>query len=407
MKILMVQDIGWLYGGGEIYVNNIKKELEKRGHIVKVFSSNINLKNNKEKQIADYLCYGTNGKFAKLMMIFNPFALFKIKKILKEFKPDIVHIHSFFYNLSPSILIPAKKFPTVMTLHNYILFCMSGYKHFPNYECCNQPYGKICRKMKCVSAKQYYTQYLARLLINKLIKNIDLFIAVSSYVEKLAKQAGYTNVKMLNNAIDEKLFRFKKLPQKQRLFYCGRLVEEKGVKYLLQAIPSILNRFPKMHLDIAGSGPLLENLKALAKDLKIEKNVHFLGNIPNNKLEDYYHRSSIVFVPSIWPDNSPVVIYETMASGRPVIASNVGGIPDLIVNGITGCLIPPKNSEEIAKKTINLLKNKRLLERMGYNARDRVLKLFTMKKHINTLENIYNNLTKKYNQKHHAIDKKT
>ena len=101
MRVLMISDMGFEYGGGEIYMYNLKNELEKNGHAVKVFTTNVRQKND-DKIKSDYICIGVSGKLNRILKVFNFFAYFKLKRILKEFKPDVVHIHSFLTNLSPA-----------------------------------------------------------------------------------------------------------------------------------------------------------------------------------------------------------------------------------------------------------------------------------------------------------------
>jgi glycosyltransferase involved in cell wall biosynthesis len=387
MKILFINDFGFRLGGGENYIMNIKYELEKRGHKTFFFSSNYNPNN--ENFISDKQCFSTSGKLNRFFKILNPDAFLKLKKIIKKFKPDVIHYHSILYYLSPYILLNSKKIPSVMTLHNYYFECCSGLKYFPNLELCKNSIGDICFKKKCVTKKEYFHQKLWRSIFNKFKKNIDIFIPCSTYGEKLSKLNNYKNVILLNHGVDTNNLNYLKIPKNNNILYLGRLEPEKGVNYLIESLVLIKEKFKDLKLFIVGEGSQKKNLEKITKKLNLNNIVEFVGKISNKNVKKYFQKSKILIVPSIWPENSPISIYESMSFGRPVIGSNIGGIPDLIDNTKTGYLIKPKNSKEISKKIIKLLSNDYLLEKMCKKSRIRAENLFSIDNHINKLIKIY------------------
>ena len=150
----------------------------------------------------------------------------------------------------------------------------------------------------------------------------------------------------------------------------GRLVEKKGVKYLIMAMKDVIKEFPNAKLIICGAGPEEENLENLTKKLNLKENVIFVGYIKNSDLPKYYTSSDIFILPSIKvkggdTEGLGVVLLEAMACGTPVIGSNTGGITDIIKHGESGFLVKPKDPEDIAEKIIVLLSNKELQQKFS------------------------------------------
>jgi glycosyltransferase involved in cell wall biosynthesis len=269
--------------------------------------------------------------------------------------------------------------------------CPAGGKIFPSLEVCNSSYGKNC--IKCIGIKGYYYEKIKRKISERLFKNIDLFIAPSLRIKKDFMKTGILNIKNIYTGI--KLLKYSKLNEGNNLLYVGRLSKEKGVEYLLKAMIDIMKKIPTVHLNITGSGPEKENLEELIKKLKLEKYVSLIGQVPNKDIEIYYKISNILIVPSICAECLPIVCLEAMSAGRPIIGSNVGGIPELIDNGKNGYLIKPRNPKKIAKKVLKLLSNRKLMEEMGENGRKKA-EQFNIKKHIEEIGKVYQELINKY-----------
>ncbi len=151
-----------------------------------------------------------------------------------------------------------------------------------------------------------------------------------------------------------------------------RLAERKGVKYLISTMPMVLKAHPDTRLVIVGEGPEKEPLMKLSKELGVGENVIFTGGIPNEKLPSFYGSSDVFVLPSIVDSRGDteglgVVLLEAMAAGCPAIASDVGGIPDIIENDKNGFLVQQKSPEQLAEKIIILLENKKLREKFKEN----------------------------------------
>lgn len=154
------------------------------------------------------------------------------------------------------------------------------------------------------------------------------------------------------------------------LLFVGRLVEKKGVKYLLRSIPLVRNKIPNIKLTIVGDGPSRESLENLAKKSAITDHVDFVGFKTGQEKINYFHSSGILVVPSIQTERGdveglPVVIMEGMAAGKPIIASNVGGISEIVRENENGFLVKPESPDHLAEKIVHLLNSPGTAEQMG------------------------------------------
>lgn len=162
------------------------------------------------------------------------------------------------------------------------------------------------------------------------------------------------------------------------LLAVGRFVEKKGFIYLIRAMPQILRAYPSTKLLLAGYGPLEAELEREVQAVDAQKQVRFLGGLPSTDLAKYYASADLFLCPSIYAadgdtEGQGVTILEAFASGTCVIATNVGGIPDMVEHGHTGVLVEEKSPEAIAAAVIQLLGNQNLQSKLTENARRWVL----------------------------------
>ncbi|MBW1921355.1 MAG: glycosyltransferase family 4 protein, partial [Deltaproteobacteria bacterium] len=189
------------------------------------------------------------------------------------------------------------------------------------------------------------------------------------------------NIKIIPMGVDLGLFQERKCREKfgerstsyeQTILFVGRLIEFKGVEYLVRAIPKIRVSYPKAKVLVIGSGPEKARLVKLAEILNVQDSVVFKKEIPQEELPDYYCVADVVVLPSIHTrkgetEGLGVVLLEAMACGVPVVGSNVGGIPDIIKHGETGLLAAEKDPEDLADKILKLVDDKRLRKRVIEN----------------------------------------
>lgn len=181
------------------------------------------------------------------------------------------------------------------------------------------------------------------------------------------------------------------------LLSIGRLAEKKGFRYLIKAIPDVIKKFPKVKLVIIGDGPEKNKLSSIVRDLNLDDNVLFLGELRNKLLPSYYASSDVFILPSIIAQSGDteglgVVLLEAIASGTAVIGSNVGGIPDIIKDNITGLLVKQKDPKQIADAILRLLSDKNLRTNLSKNAQEHIRDNYSWDIVLRKFQEIYGTL---------------
>jgi glycosyltransferase involved in cell wall biosynthesis len=164
-----------------------------------------------------------------------------------------------------------------------------------------------------------------------------------------------------------------------------------GLEYLIRAIPLVLRRCENVVFIIGGDGSLRRFHEGLASELGVGGNVIFTGRIPRNEVPFYYAICDMVVVPSL-QEAFGLVVSEAMASGKPVIGTSVGGIPDQIIDGYNGFLVQPKDPKAIAERIVYLVENPEEAKRMGLNGRKIVKEKFDINRKIDRIISLYNNI---------------
>lgn len=356
MKILQINKYHYYRGGAERVFFNTMDLLRSHGHQVIPFTTR------HPKNIpADYDNYfveapeikdlGTAAKFMAFPRFFyNHKARKPLRELLEKEKPDVAHIHNFFNGLSLSILPELKRnrVPVCITIHDPRLVCGSANWKMPGRRC------DSCRKMgflpcfldKCMegntilSAMMMLENFQKEFLFN-FDKYIDKYIFLNeAYRDAMSEGHDFFRDKseILCNFTPGKPVRG--LPRGNYMLYFGRLTTEKGLHTLIEAA----RQNPDIQIHLAGSGPMEEELRRTAPE-----NVVIRGFLSGSDLTDEINGASFILLPSEWMENNPMTIIEAYLVGKPAIGSRIGGIPELIVDGVTGFLLPPKDMEAWTK----------------------------------------------------------
>jgi len=339
--------------------------------------------------------------------LYNKQVARELDKKIKEFKPDIAHVHLIFGTLSGSVLTTLKKHgvPVVMTLHDYRLICSAN--------AMLDRHGKVCEKCR---GSRYYNSLIHRcsegnfffsgvIMLEaylrkwffKPVNYIDRFIFVSEFARD--KHIGFDNryagkSSLLYNMAEEKP---ETAPARgDYLLYFGRLSKEKGLLTLLDAVKEL-----DVKLLIAGSGSQENELRKIIHErsesfAERSEVIHpsaariiLLGYRTGSALESLIRHCSFVVLPSEWYENNPMSVVESFALGKPVIASRIGGIPEL-VTAETGFLFEPGDPvslSEAIKKANNLTEE--AYREMSNNCRTFALQNFNREQHLQQLMRIY------------------
>ncbi|MDI6723944.1 MAG: glycosyltransferase family 4 protein [Methanobacterium sp.] len=387
----------YITGGADIYAERISKELVKKGHEVvvittKPFDGLSSLKTSVEMDdvikvhrfyplnIFSWINTAEKSIFQKMIWnaldIWNLHPYLVIKNILKKEKPDVVHIHTpIWFSLSVFDAVKSLKIPSVFMVHDYLLLCRRTLLLHSNGEICHDPHP-FC--------KMY--QFLSKKIVKK---KPDMIIAPSQFILDILSDNGFfegsKSIKIPLGVIIEG-----KKPEKEYetidIMYVGSLVNHKGVYILIEAFKNIENKNIKLH--ILGKGTEEYNLKEMAKD---DGRIMFHGFVEGKELRNFHENTNMVVVPSICYDNSPMVIYESLMNGTPVIGSKIGGIPELIEEGVNGFLFEPGSVSELKDRLQYLIENPSILKKLENGAFESSNK-YSMVSHIEKLENMYKEL---------------
>jgi colanic acid/amylovoran/stewartan biosynthesis glycosyltransferase WcaL/AmsK/CpsK len=233
-----------------------------------------------------------------------------------------------------------------------------------------------------------------------LFKKGDLFLPVCDYFKKKLIKLGCNPNKIIvhHSAINCSQFFFKKREKPQdnavQLISVCRLVEKKGIEYVVQAFAKLVRKYPAMHYTIIGDGPELENLQKLIKRLNVEGKVTLHGWATQDQVINLLNKSHIFLLPSIISSNGneegiPNALKEAMAMGLPVISTWHAGTPELIEDGVSGFLVSERNATELVEKIEYLIEHPDLWESMSVAARKKVENKFNVQKTVERLEGIF------------------
>jgi len=396
MKVLIANKFFFRNGGSETVMFQERDFLLRRGHEVVDFSmlDARNLPSAYEMHFIGSRSYngGGAGKLAKvadaLSLIHSPEAVRNISRLIKETKPDLVHCHNIYHQLTPSIIGAAKKqgVPVVLTLHDYKPVCPSYNRlsdNKPCSDCLDGDFSHVLRN-RCADGSLGKSALLyAEAVVQRFMgsyENVDTFIAPCRFMqESIAHRVSEERIKLLYNGIDTEEVCGSGADDGYVLFL-GRLVREKGVETLLKAHSKSAMGW---RLVVAGTGPLGDVLRA-----QYNSSI-FVGYLAGDALKEMIDRAAVVVVPSDWYENCPMSVLEAMAYGKPVVGSRMGGIPELVEHNKTGMLFDAGNSDELALTLDKLMASPTLRKQMGEEARKRVVAEFSLSRHNAGLLEIY------------------
>lgn len=401
MRILMVNKFHYMKGGSEKYYFDLAKLLKENGHDVAFFSmkNDRNIKTDSEEYFVEEIDLNSNNKLKALEVIYSRKNKRKMEEALCQFKPDIVHLNNFQRQLSSSIIKPIKKrnIPIVFTAHDMQAVCPAILMLDNNKNIC-----EVCMKGKylnCIQKKCIKNSGLKSILgaiegkyyrIKKIYnKQIDYIITPSKfYKEKLIEDGIIENkIKTIHNFVDIKEYDFETQDEGYALYF-GRLSKEKGILNLINAFSKV----KEGKLYIAGEGEEKEKLEEIIKEKNLKDRVKLLGFLNTDEMKEYIRKSKFVVVPSIWYENCPYSIIETLAIGKPIIGSNIAGIPELVQNNVNGFTFEYNNIEELKQKMQILFNDNMLVENFSKKSKQIGKELYSKESYYNEIIKIYSNL---------------
>lgn len=400
MRILLIHNYYQQAGGEDRVFEAEKNLLSNNGHEVKA----ITWANEKIKMYS-----GLDKFLLPAKTIWNQESFSRTKRFLKEFRPDVVHVHNFFPLASPSIYyaINEEDIPVIQTLHNYRLLCPAA-TFLRNGQVC-----QVCYRKSTVSAIPkacYHSSVLATAAVSGMLEfhrwvgtwrtKVDFYVALTEFMRDIFVGVGFGNSNVLvkpNFVSDLRLNLAKRIYnpsihiEEKYAVFIGRLSAEKGANVAIRAWTKLGRTFP-LKLVIVGDGPERSKLQILAGN---DDNIFFAGSKPHAEAMQFLSHSFFLVVPSIGFEAFPLTVIEAFSLGKPVVASGIGSLRSIVrddfdegENG-TGLRFRPNDADDLAAKVEWAWKHRNEMEELGRQARLEYEANYTPEKNYQMLMNIY------------------
>lgn len=364
-------------GGIESHSYNLTKELARRGHEVHVVTSRTPRDTPSSEDVEGIRVH----RLPSSMTIYNAPVLRGLARKLRQLDVDMVHTHlpSPYVACVSATVARLRRIPSVLTYHNDIL-AQDG----------------IFSLMAGA-----YNASLGRMLldsVNRIICTSRGYAYSSSYLSSYLDK-----VVAIQNGVDTEFFHpgvdgspVKELFGDRIVLFVGSLAHThsyKGVEFLVRAAHYIRPTFPDARIVVVGSGPLKRPLEAMARRQGVGDMVRFVGHVPRDELPRYYAAASVKVLPSVSrAEGFGLALLEAMACGKPVVGTNVGGIPFFVRDGENGFLIPPRDPKAIAQAVIEILSDQTLARELGLQGRALVEREYCWRTMVDETEKVYHQI---------------
>ena len=402
MNILFLNNYNYIRGGAENVFLSEAGLTKSAGHGVNLFcrshpdnKPDINARFFPSAMVTDSLKPSLDSLRSLSQMVYSREAAARLDQMLGEVPIDVAHAHNIYGRLTTSVLdcLYRHKIPVVMTLHDYKLICPSYKLMFRNRVCeaCKgrryyHAVLKGCHKESRIASAIYAAETLFNDILDKYRRNVTTFIAPSRFLKNKLVEFGWPaqQISYVPNFIVSENFQpqFKKSGY---FIYLGRLSQEKGIGTLIHAFQKIGSR--NARLKIVGEGPLKSSLQALiAGDERIE----FTGYLSGADLAEVIRGALAMVIPSEWYENAPMSVLEAFACGTPVIGARIGGIPEMIEDGVHGYLFDSGNATDLQEKLELMLDMaEERVRAMGRAVRLKVEAQYCSARHYDMLMDVY------------------
>jgi glycosyltransferase involved in cell wall biosynthesis len=307
-----------------------------------------------------------------------------IGTVIDEWQPDVVHFHNIWPLLTPAALriANARKTAVLLTAHNYRFVCPGGMllRDGSIHQNCIEGSSLMCALR---SPRESFAESLAygvalevQRRLRMLERWVDAFIAPSTFMAEILVRAGFARGKVHAIAYGIPASAESRSVGRSALFI-GRLSAEKGVRTLLEAARLV----PEIPVVVAGAGPLESEVRAAP--------VTYLGRLDQQRLSEALDGAAFSLAPSEWYDNQPFAVLEAFASGRPVVATRIGGLPELVRDEVTGLLVSPHSPAELAGAMRRLWLDPNLTQQLGANAFSDAREKFSLPTQVAKLVALY------------------
>jgi len=374
MKVLQVIDLGFEAGGAEKLVRIIRDGMQSLGHEVFVLSTDRNPAG--RSLFSDATVPAVSGRALTRLRkyLWNHEAYRAVRSAIRDFNPDIVHLHTI-CEFSPAVLWGIGHRPALLTVHGPEEFTLNllpwllpptDYRHRSYRREDIRPVGRL---------RYSYLRHLQRPAYLLALKRVKLVTVPSKFMAStVSRDFPHTPIKVLYPGTIIPREVSERGSRRPLVLFVGRLERIKGVDWLINAFAEVARDRPESRLRIVGDGHERRALEEMTKELGLTEGVEFTGWLEADELRQEYADASVVVIPSVCPECFPLVGLEALASGRAIIGSNVGGIPELIDPEKTGLIVEPGDISGLAQAIDSLLFDDQRLataaQRCSVKARD-------------------------------------
>lgn len=395
LTILNISQNHYVRGGSDRYFFTMAELLQKHGHNVIPFTA-ASAKNEPTEwdqyfpRAADF---EKPGPIDLLRFLYSRDAVKSIHKLLNKTNIDIAHFHIYYGKLTASILGSLKNagIPLIQTLHEYKLTC-PVYSHLSNDEICEDCEGKHfwralpkkCNRGSLARTALSVTEsYVSRFL--GCVDKFDHFISVSHFLRKKMIQYGIPEEKIstVHNFTDVSDIT-PNFSIGEYILYFGRIHRSKGILTLIEAAAPL----KQVPLYIVGDGEAMPEVQRIIEENGCE-HIQLLGFKQGDELRELILNSICTVLPSEWYENCPMSVLESFAYGKAVIGADIGGIPELVIDGVDGFLVPSGGTEALREKLLWMSENKAEAAEMGKVGRKKMETEFNADIHYQRIMDVY------------------
>ncbi len=378
MKILFINTTGGYFGGVEQNIALSAKGLTHAGHT------------------CYFVCKKKSGidqsQFDALFVQSWVLGQNSFSEIVKTIQPDVFYVHKF-ESIEDILSVKGSK-RVVRMIHDHDLYCPRRHKYYAfTRKICTHRCGLICyadlaflqRTVKGIR----FVPIKTKLLEMQNNKHVDALLVGSTYMQKELERNGFSTGKihLLPPCVQTYPQKLQLFPLQPSILFVGQLIKGKGVDILLTAYAMLLQKTGhNIPLHIIGQGNEEQALQSLVQDTSFKSLVQFHGWVAHADLPQFYDNSTLVVIPSRWPEPFGMVGVEAMLRERPVIGANVGGIPDWLKDGQNGLLVPPNDPKSLCEAMYSLVSDLEQAKRMGKIGKTIVEDLFSYESYLRDLE---------------------
>lgn len=384
MRLLFVHQNFGAFGGAETNIQITAQELSRRQHAIALLYREDTSRN----------ATAWNATFPTRFKLPPAQRASAVESVLDSFQPDIIYLHSLpDVEVLESLL--ASQIPTIRMVHDHSLYCPRTYKYNPlTRAICHRPASHSCVFPCMAPVARNKSGGLKWMNLSTHRRELEL----SKRCARFIAYSEYSKAELVNNGFDAEKIHLhvpmrcgaerptSSFSNRNLIVFAGQIIRGKGVDVLLKALAKLNAPFECLILGDGNHRPYCERLSAR---LKLDDRVQFRGFIAPDELEKFYLDASVFVFPSVWPEPFGMAGPEAMLYGLPVVAFDAGGVKEWLIHRQNGFLVPWMNTASFAARIEELLLNKPLARHMGRAGRERVIRIYSASRQVDSLEQLF------------------